>query len=100
MPLLDIRDVPELTADDVAFLDELSRIVQERGMDDRFGFQLVHGHHGLGDDEVFVERPGEGDRKMVLLPEPRSSASGRPTGWMFDRNTGQLQVTQMCAQCD
>lgn len=85
--LPDIGDVQALNSDDVACLEEISKVLDKHGRSSKFGIALLHKHFDLDQDEILVETVNLPMRTLTATPIKRSEMAGggyTDTVWKFD----------------
>jgi len=85
--LPDINDVPPISPEDEACLEEIKAILEKHNRTSKFGIALLHNHFMLEDDEVLMEYCDSEKRLLISKPVKHSSLLDKQaieTLWRFD----------------
>lgn len=93
--LTDMRNVKPTGEADEEFLALMADFLRQHGMEDRWGAALLHGHHGIGADEVFLELPGEG-RSLVTTPVRRDKVPADAVTTIWDLSGPDPVAVSQC----
>jgi hypothetical protein len=89
--LPDINNVPSLSFEDEACLEELKAVLEKHNLVSKFGIALLHNHFLLEEGEALLEFCDVQNRKLISKPVRIESLADRDvieTIWRFDSNKG------------
>lgn len=95
-----IDDVDEFDEADFECLQEVKRVLEERGKAGRFGVALLHRHFSLNEAEVLVEETDEDTRVQTIRPVNEGDLDGvklTPTIIRLDTDDVILGCYRVCS---
>lgn len=95
--LPDIGEVPALSPEDSACMDEIVSVLRKHGGLRRFGITLLHQHFDIAADEVLIEECDPESRTLKIAPAPRATLENltfKETAWRLD--SGKPVMSCVC----